>query len=300
MKACIGCLGMVLALILGAIQAEAQEKQAPYKFTKGEVVKYDVVGSLQISLKGSHADFVPGGIETPVKMSYAGLFENAVLEVAESDGSARMERRVRTLSAKGEFQGAAFKFDWDREKDKDKPADPASGPGTIAGLFRSWCTEPLAFTVDAVGNYSCSKDNYDQLVNRAGVLYWPIKPDAKSWPSEVKIAAPLLHDKVIIELKNEFVKTLTRSNRRLMAIAVTPKYKRSEKPPEGIPKIIPGDITFTVAGEGAVEFDTTHQRLHSVNLNLTIKLSGKGPVSGGADGDLRGEVTYSESQVYRD
>lgn len=298
MKGHTGWFGVILALLLGATPAQGQEKQAPYKFTKGEVVKYDVVGSLQISLKGSHADFVPGGVDIPLKMSYAGLFENAVLEVAESDGSARMERRVRTLSAKGEFQGAAFKFDWDREK--DKPADPGGDPGSIADLFRSWCIDPLPFTVDGEGKYSCTRPNYDQLVNMAGVMYWPVKTDAKSWASEVKIAAPLLHDKIIIELKNDYTKTVTRNNRKLMVITATPNFKKSEKPPEGIPRVIPGEIAFTVGGDGAVEFDTTHQRLHSVKLNFAIKLSGKGPVTGGGDGDLRGEVIYSESQVYRD
>ncbi len=295
--------GLALALVVawGVPLAVAQEKPSPYKFVKDEATKYDVVGDLRISLKGSHSDFIVGGIEEPVKMSYRAQFENVVLEVSQADGAARLQRRVRTLSAQGMVQGVPFTFDWDHVKDKGRPARPDEGPETVKGLFRTWCTEPLQFTVSGEGKYATTTLNYDQLVNKAGVMYWIVGTEAKPWLTEEKIAAPLLHHKVIIEFKNEHTKTVTADGKKLMVIRATPSVKGSLEPPPEVPPIADGAVEFKVTGDkNQVEFDTTNRRLHSVNLDLKIRLSGKGQVSDGSKGDIRGEVTFTESQKYKD
>ena len=298
MKLYIYGVGLAFALMAGVNPAGAQDKQAPYKFTKGELAKYEVVGSLEISLKGSHAEFIPGGVEIPLKMYYKGTFENVVLEVAESDGSAQIERRVRSMTANGEYQGQAWKYEYDREKDKNKAAPEA---GSMAGLFHEWCTAPLGFTIDGEGKYSNpTNPNYDRLVMRAGAMYWPVKADQKTWVTEEKIAVPVLHDKIAIEFKNDFTKSITRENRKLMVINTTPKVKGAEKVEEHRGNVT-GDIVFTVEGNGCmVEIDTTNRRLHSVKLDLAIKLTGKSPVSAGGEGDIKGQATFKESQVYKD
>lgn len=294
---------IALALIAawGISLAHAQEKPAPYKFTKDEVTKYEVEGELRISLKGSHADFIAGGIEEPIKMNYRARFENVVTDVNPTDGSARMERRVRTLSAEGMVQGMPFTFLWDRAKDLGKPAGANEGPATVPGLFRKWCTSPLEFTVSAEGKYACTTPNYDQLVNKAGAMYWIIGTEAKPWLTEEKIAAPLLHNKIIIEFKNVFTKSSTVNGQTLMVIGATPSLKGTQPPPPEAPRFADGPIEFTVTGDqNQVAFDTTNRRLHSVKLNLKIRLSGQGTVSDGSKGDIKGEVSFSESQTCKD
>src|SRR5258705_5837602 len=104
-------LGLFLALFPVARPVEAQEKQTPYKFTKGETAKYEVAGALEISLRGSHPDFIKDGNETPLKVAYRALFENVVIDTGASDGSARLERRARSVSATGVLDAAPFKFE---------------------------------------------------------------------------------------------------------------------------------------------------------------------------------------------
>jgi hypothetical protein len=295
--------GLALALVVsfGVPQAGAREKPAPYKFVKDGATKYDVSGDLRISLKGSHAGFLMNGIEEPIRMTYRAQFENVVTEVSATDGSARLQRKVRTLSAEGMVQGVPFKFEWDQVKDKGRLARPDEGPESVKGLFLTWCVSPLEFTVTADGKYDCKKENYDQLVNKAGAMYWLVGTDTKPWLTEEKIAAPLLHNKIIIEFKNEFTKTVNAEGRKLLVIGAKPRVKGTEDPPPGVARIADGDIEFTVTGEkNKVEFDTTNHRLHSVNLDLKIRLSGQGQVPTGGKGDIRGEVTLTESQKYKE
>jgi hypothetical protein len=298
----IACdLALILVAAWGVPPAVAQEKSAaPYKFTKDEVSKYDVVGELRISLKGSHAEFIPGGHEEAIVMSYRAQFENVVLEVS-ADGSARMERRVKTLTAEGMVSGNPFKYAWDRAKDLGRRAGANESPDRVEGLFWTWCSEPLQFTVGADGKYACSKENYDQLVNKAGAMYWFMGTEAKPWVTEEKIAAPILHNKLVIEFKNAFTKSATAGGKKIMFIGATPSAKGTIDPPAGVPRVADGPIEFTVTGgKNEVQFDTTNHRLQSVKLDLSIKLTGKGQVSDGSKGPIRGEVTFTESQVYKD
>jgi hypothetical protein len=291
---------LVLAMVAAISAPQAEEKIPPYKFAKGDAAKYEVAGDLSISLKGSHKDLILGGIEEPIRMSYRAQFENVVLEVAE-DGTANLERRVRTLTAEGMVSGNPFRFVWDRAKDQGKPAGPGEGPDTVPGLFRTWCTDPLRFSVSSAGKYSCRVENYDQLANKAGVMYWVVGLDGKPWLTEEKIAAPLLHDKVVIEFKNTAVKNFMVGGRKITQIDAKPSLKGTIAAPPGIPRPADGPVEFTVAGEGnKVEWDATKRRLHSVKLDLTIKLSGKGTVADGGKGDLRGEVRFTESQKFLD
>ena len=297
-------IALALVAIWGLPPAVAQEKPtAPYKFTKDEVSKYEVVGELRISLKGSHKDFIKGGNEEPIKMNYKAQFENIVLEVNPTDGQAKMERRVRTLTAEGMVEGMPFKYAWDRAKDAGKPAGANEGPDRVEGLFRKWCVEPLQFTVSSEGKFNCSNpdDDQNQMVLKAGAMYWIVGTDAKPWLTEEKIAAPLLHNKVIIEFKNEFAKTRMDGKKKLMVIGATPSVKGALPPPPGVGPIAAGPIVFTVTGgKNEVQFDTTNHRLHSVNLDLKIQVSGQGPVADGSLGDIKGEVTFTESQKYKE
>ncbi|HTF58202.1 MAG TPA: hypothetical protein VK661_13305 [Planctomycetota bacterium] len=293
-------LGLILALLPGSRPVEAQEKQTPYRFTKGETAKYEVTGALEISLRGSHPDFIKDGNETPLKMGYRALFENVVMETDGSNGGAQLERRARSVSATGVLYAAPFKYEWDREKDGNKPIDTDARPGGMIDLFRSWCTKAWKFGVDSEGKVSSPEDDCDRLLMKAGMMYWPVKQGEASWVSEDKIAVPVLHDKIIMEFKNEPARNVTRDGRKLVAIKATPKFKKLEKANPAIPGALPGDFEVTVAGEGTIEMDTTNRRLHSVKLRLTIRVSGKSPIPAGGDGDVRAEAVFVESQTYKD
>ncbi|HEY3226987.1 MAG TPA: hypothetical protein VGK61_08350 [Planctomycetota bacterium] len=293
-------LELALTLFLGTRPLDAQETQKPYKFTKGQILRCEVVGDLQISLRGSHPDFIKGGNETPLKMGYRALFENVVTETGGSGETADLERRVRTLSATGELDSTPFKFEWDREKDGDKAVSTDARPGGMVDLFRSWCTRAWRFRVDADGNFSSPEPDCDRLLMKAGMMTWPIKSGETAWLTEEKIAVPVLHDKVIMEFKNQLVRTDTGAGRKLLVIKATPRLKKTEKADPAIPGALPGEFEVTVGGDGAVEMDTTNRRLHVVKLRLTIRVAGKSPVAAGGEGDVRAEVVFVENQIYKD
>jgi len=292
--------GLVLALLPGGRAATAQENQPPYKFAKGETAKYEAAGDLQISLRGSHPDFIKEGNETPLKMAYRALFENVVLETEASDGTAQLERRVRTLAATGELNNTPFKVEWDRDKDGAKPISADARPGGMVDFFRGWHSRAWKFSIGPEGKFSSPETDCDRLVMKAGMMYWPAKSGEASWVSEEKIAVPVLHDKIIVEFKNTLVKTVTAGGRNLLVIKAKPSLKATEKADPAIPGALPGHFDVTVEGEGAIEMDATNRRLHSMKLRLTIRISGKSPVAAGGEGDVRAEVAYVEQQVYKD
>src|SRR5688572_12722350 len=96
----------VWVLALFASPAFAQEKpkdEARYKFRKGDVLKYEVTSSLDISQSGTHSDFLMMGNDSPLTWNVNGVFENVVLDVTE-DGVATLERRVRSIDSTGHVQ----------------------------------------------------------------------------------------------------------------------------------------------------------------------------------------------------
>jgi len=120
-----------------APQDPPAEKPPTYRFTKDEIQKYEVAGTLTLSLKGSHADFIEKGNDMPLKVEYRALFENVVVAPPEPGLPAKMERRVKTLKASGEFKGEAFKVEYDREKPEGKRFASDEGHVDMSRFFRS-------------------------------------------------------------------------------------------------------------------------------------------------------------------
>jgi hypothetical protein len=291
---------LVVSSVLVTLPAFAQEKPAQslaYKFTKGDVHKYEVKSSLDISLKGSDPAFMPGGIDNPLAWDVSGVFENVVLEVNSADGAGTLERRVRSISSSGNWNEDKFKMAWDREKDKGKKREDFP-PGVMNDFIWSTLESPVKYSVDSEGRYTPSDPNLDRLVMRRGMMVWPFKAGETTWVTQEKIAVPVLHDKITLEFKNTLVKETTKDGRRLKVIRATASVKEANE--EKGQRPMEGKIEFTASGDSMIEFDTTNGRIHSVDINLKIQLSGKGPIPAGGDGDIKGTVTYHENQVYKD
>jgi len=291
---------LVVSSVLITLPAFAQEKPAQnlaYKFTKSDVIKYEVKSSLDISLKGSDPSFMPGGIDNPLAWDVSGVFENVVLDVNGGDGTGTLERRVRSIQSSGNWNEDKFKMAWDREKDKGKKREDFP-QGVMNDFIWATIENPVKYTVDAEGKYNPGDPNCDRLVMRRGMMVWPFKAGETTWVTQEKIAVPVLHDKITLEFKNTLVKETTRDGKRLRVIRATASVKEAAE--EKGQRPMEGKIEFTASGDSVIEFDTTNGRIHSVDLNLTIKLSGKGPVAAGGEGDIKGTVTYKENQVYKD
>jgi hypothetical protein len=291
---------LVASSVLITLPAFAQEKPVQslsYKFIKSDVLKYEVKSSLDISLKGSDPAFMPGGIDTPLAWDVSGVFENVVLEVNSADGTGTLERRVRSIQSSGNWNEEKFKMAWDREKDKGKKREDFP-PSLMNDFIWSTIENPVKYTVDAEGKYTPADPNCDRLVMRRGMMVWPFKAGETAWTTQEKIAVPVLHDKITLEFKNTLVKETTRDGRRLRVIRATASVKEANE--EKGQRPMEGKIEFTASGDSVIEFDTTNGRIHTVNIDLTIRLSGKGPVPSGGDGDIKGTVTYKENQVFKD
>lgn len=291
-------IAITLALI--AIASATQEKESIYAFPKDETQPYEVAGELKVSFKGSHADFLEKGNDAPLKLEYRALFENAVIEPAKDGMATRLERRVKTLKVQGEFKGEAIKIDYDAKRPQEKRFSTADGQYQMVEFFTRWCTNPSQFNVDGLGKVSLPDENLNRLVVKAGMLYWTVKPDAMKWDTKEKIAVPLLHHKIGLIFHNSFVKTETRGERKFMVIDAKAEIAETEGPEEQAPREVTADPAFKASGGVKVEIDLTKGRLHSVRINVKIEFNGEAPVSDGSKGALRGEVTFVESQVYKD
>src|SRR5258706_1887560 len=202
---------LVVSSVLITLPAFAQDKPAQslaYKFTKGDVHKYEVKSSLDISLKGSDPAFMPGGIDNPLAWDVSGIFENVVLEVNSADGAGTLERRVRSISSSGNWNEDKFRMAWDREKDKGKKREDFPA-GVMNDFIWSTLENPVKYSVDAEGRYTPSDPNLDRLVMRRGMMVWPFKAGETTWVTQEKIAVPVLHDKITLEFKNTLVKETT-------------------------------------------------------------------------------------------
>ena len=292
-------LALAFAAIAAAPPQDPQDPQPVYKFLKDEVQKYEVVGELRLSLKGSHPDLIEKGIEVPLRADYRGVFENAV---KETGGRAKLERKVRSLKVTGDYKGEAFRIDFDRDRPKDKQFSAREGPHDILQFFGSWCQDDLRFTVDGDGTVELGE--HDKVINllvvKAGMMYWPAKTDATTWVSRERLAVPLLHHKILLDFQNKFDKTFQRGNRTFMKLEPKTDIAGSEPPPPELDVPIRGDFTFKASGNGLAEIDLTRGRLINLKLDVAVHITGTAPVAGGKKGDFRGEVTYKETQQYKD
>lgn len=287
----------LLALFAFTPVVSGQEKakdEARYRFTKGEVLKYEVTSNLSISMRGSHSAFLVNGNENPLSWTVNGLFENTVLDVNAADGAATLERKVRTVDSHGNWNDEKFKLSWNREKDKTAPED-GKYPGLMDKFIVGMIANPVQYGVDVEGKTSLQFSEMNRLVMRRGMMTWPLKDEA-SWVTVEEIAVPVLHDKIKVEFKNTVIQDATRTGFKVRVVRAPASLKGADKTPgfgyEG--------VTFTVAGQAQAEFDMTNGRLHKLEIDLTLRLSGKGPVPEGGDGDIKGVVTYKETQVYKD
>ena len=291
---------VALALALVALAATPQEKESVYSFPKDEVQPYEVTGELKVSFKGSHKDFLEKGNETPLKLDYRALFENAVVSPPGEGMPAKLERRVKTLKVLGEFKGETLKVDYDAKRPEEKRFSEAEGFFQLVELFRGWCANPWPFSVSAQGKVTPEVAALNRLLLKAGMMYWEVKPDATQWDVKEKIAVPLLHHKIGLVFHNSFVKTETRDSRKFMIIEAKAEIAETEAPEEQAPREITVEPTFKAAGGAKVEIDLTKGRLHSLKINVKIEFNGEAPVAGGGTGAVRGDVTFVESQAYKD
>ncbi|HTF57546.1 MAG TPA: hypothetical protein VK661_09965 [Planctomycetota bacterium] len=93
MKTQVSMMATACILMLGACAARTP---APgrYRFAAGESLAYEVKSHLEVSLKGSDADFLPGGDDVPLTWDVEGIFENLVTDVG-ADGTDKEEQVLR-------------------------------------------------------------------------------------------------------------------------------------------------------------------------------------------------------------
>ncbi|HZN61691.1 MAG TPA: hypothetical protein VFC90_04740 [Planctomycetota bacterium] len=285
------------ATLLLTTSASGQDKGAEikYKFRKGDVLKYDVTSSLDVSQVGTHPNFLMNGNDKPLSWAVNGSFENKVVEVNEADGAAQLERTVKSITSTGHVQDEKFKLSWSEEKDKAKP-DENKLASLMDRLVASMIANPVKYSVDTEGKSTFQFPDLGRLVMRRGMMTWPIRPSEMSWTTTEEIAVPVLHDKIKLEFKNTVTQDATRTGYKARIITATPSLKSAEK----TPGFGYDNLTFAVSGQAKAEFDMTNGRLAKLELDLTIRFSGKGQVGDGGEGDIKGVATYKETQVYKD
>jgi hypothetical protein len=283
---------LALAVVLAAVP---QENAAAYKFVKNEVQVYEVKGELAVSLKGSHKDLLEKGDDAPLRMTYAAEFENVVL-AADANRVASLARRVRTLKAEGRFRKQPFRVEYDLSRPEDRRFAAAEGHSDLVRFFSLWCTQPQELKVDEVGNVVMPHDELNRLIVKAGIMYWPAKPDQAAWVSRERMAVPLLHHKIKLDFHNAYKRTETRGDRRIMIVEAKPTIAGTEPPDEGAPKeIADAEPEFKASGSATTEIDLTRGRMTLLKLNVRIEISGHAQVSDGSKGDLRGEAVFTET-----
>ena len=287
-----------LVAALAVLAAASQEKAGVYAFPKDEIQRYEVVGTLQISLKGSHVALVKDGHEMPLKVQYNALFENVVLRPGSATDVATIERRVKWLKVNGEYMGEKLKIDYDAGRPEATRFKSEEGEANLVDFFRSWVTRPLQVTVNEVGQVKLSDSALDRMVIKAGLMYRPIKPDAAKWVTPEKLAVPIFHHKIKIDFHMSPVKTVLRGGRKFMEMAGEAKFAGSEPPPAEIPAEFPADLEFKATGLAEAELDLTNGRMSKLSTDVRVTITGEAPVPGGK-GDLKGEVTFLETQTLK-
>ena len=274
---------------------QQQEPTPAYRFQKDEVQTYEVKGELAVSLKGSHKDLIAKGDDAPLRMTYVATFENVVLE-ADATKVAKLARRVRTLKADGQFRGESFKVDYDVSRPEAKRFAVAEGFGDMVQFFSHWCLHPADLRVNEVGNVVLPHEELNQLIVKAGIMYWPAKPDQATWVSRERMAVPLLHHKIKLDFHNTFKRTEVRGDRKFMIVEAKPEIAGVELPDERAKKEIDNaEPEFKASGNATTEIDLTNGRMTSLKLNVRIDLSGHAQVSDGSKGDLRGAAVFTET-----
>jgi hypothetical protein len=287
---------LAIALALAALAPAPQEQKSLYAFPKDEVQRYEVDGDLKISLAGSHADLILDGNATPLRLEYKALFENVVVQAPEPGGTAKLQRRVKWLKASGTLKGEEIKIDFDADREEAKRFKEAKGETQMVNWLKGWCLDPPTFEVEAHGKVLY---NPNQLVNKAGMMYWQVKPDAVAWTTHEKIAVPLFHNKILLNFQNS-AKTFERGGKKFLKITGKPEMAGSEAPPEGLVAEATGEITFKASGKADVEIDLAKGCMTSMKLEVRVELSGTAQIANGKPGPLAGSVTLTETQTLRE
>lgn len=286
---------MNIALAFAVLAFAPQEKTDTYRFQKDEVQVYEVKGELAVSLKGTHPALLDKGDDAPLRMKYAAVFENVVLE-ADAKSVARLARRVRTLVADGRFRGETFRVDYDAARPEAARFAAAEGHRDLVQFFSLWCTEPMPLEVDAVGNVRLPNEDLNRLIIKAGVMYWPAKPDQAAWISKEKMAVPLLHHKIKLDFHNTYKRTEEREGRKIMFVEAKPSITGVEAPDVRAPKEIESaEPEFKATGDAKTEIDLTRGRMTSLKLNVRIEFEGQADVPGVGKGALRGAAVFTET-----
>jgi hypothetical protein len=289
------------ASLVLSTSASGQDKNAEikYKFHKGDVLKYEVRSTLECSQVGTNAAFLMMGNDKPLTWVVNGMFENAVLDVNEADGTAQLERRVKSIDSSGHVQGPSadeqFKFSWNRDKDKSEP-DESKLTSMMDRFIANMVVNKLKYSVDVDGKTSPPFPELGNLVMKRGMMFWPIKASEMSWVSTEVIALPILHDKIKLEFKNSVTQDATRTGFKARMISATAALKSSER----TPGFGYDNLEIKISGGAKAEFDMTNGRLSKLELDLTITFSGKAQIPEGGEGDIKGVATYKETQVYKD
>ena len=135
---------------------------------------------------------------------------------------------------------------------------------------------------------------------KAGAMYWPVKADELKWVSRERIAVPLLHHKIDLDMQNAFGKTLSKDGRKIMSIDAKPQVAGSEAPPPEFAGVLQEDVKFSATGDAKIEIDLTNGRLYSTKVNFKIAVTGSGQVSDGSTGAFKGEAVFVETQTLKE
>lgn len=292
------CFISMLALSMSISAQEKQADEAKYKFKKGDILKYEVTSTLEANQVGTHPDFLIDRNDRPLTWNVSGTFENEVLE--EQAGTGKLERRVRQITSTGHLQnpGALEKmnFSWSRDKDKTAP-DENKLTSFMDRFIANMIAKPDAhqYTVGPEGEITVGNPDLKRLVMRRGMMTWPIRATEVTWVSHEDIALPVLHDKIKLEFKNTVTGDTTGGGAKIRKITAVASLKESSKS-----GFHPYELAFTVSGGAKIEFDMTNGRIHKLDLDVSVRFSGKGQVGDGTEGDVKGVSSYKETQVYKD
>ncbi len=298
----LGGLAAILFCLAGTVHGQ-DKGGLKYRLEKGSFLKYDVTLELSCTLRGSDPCFLTQG-DTPYKMTLNGQFEQTTTAVDDASKAATIERKVKVMNLAGAFNGNEFKMEWSRDKDKTFKKEEITD---ITQYWYEWTQTAHKFNVTPEGDVTPENDNFKRLVNRMGMMYWPLGgqkevKDGKetgAWINTEEFAIPAIHDHLWFDFRNELGKSTSRDGKKLLQIVGKPSMNKKHALPELSP--IPNlDVEYKVDGKVVLEYDQGAQRVHSVSVDLSITFSGKGSSPEGNEAPVKGHVVYKETQTLKE
>jgi hypothetical protein len=277
--------GVALITISSCASGEKEAPAAPrYVFRKGDVLRYAVTSTLEVMMAGTHPDFLPDGNESPLKWSVDGEFENVVIDV-NAGGAAQLERRVKQVKSSGHFQKEKIDYDWDRARDRVVP-DESKLTFILDRFIATVIQLPAKITVRADGKSTTEQADFQRLIMRRGMMYWPMG-GGERWATSEEIAIPILHDRVTIDFDN----VVTGDREGKLSVLARASLKRSEST-----GFHDEEFGYAVKGGAKAEFDRKSGRLIDLELDLKIVARGQAKAAEGLEGDIRVLFSYRETQ----